>query len=422
MTTTSGRRLPIAPVASPSRRRLPLAGETRAVDRACRPVYAVWEITLACDLACRHCGSRAGKARPDELSTSEAIDLAHQMIDLGVKEVTLIGGEAYLRDDWLEIVATFHRRGVLCAMTTGGRGLTIERARAAIEAGLEGVSVSVDGIGQTHDRLRAVNGSFEAAMNALANARNVGLRLSANTQINQWNLHELSDLLDLLIAQGITAWQPQLTAAMGRAADEDGLLLEPWQMLDLMPLLVRLKERCDAHDILFWPGNSIGYYGPYEDILRGHIPGGHRGSCGAGIKTLGIEANGDVKGCPSLPTNDYVGGNVRDASLEAIWERSHALRFTRDQTVSDLSGFCATCYYADECRAGCNFTAHVALGKIGDNPFCHHRALALREEGMRERVVRVAAAPGTPFDHGRFEIVREPWPTPTNDTTSEPPS
>lgn len=409
-TAMNARRLPIAPVAAPSRRRLPLAESARPVDEACRPLYAVWEITLACDLACRHCGSRAGKARPDELTTEEALGLAAQMMDLGVREVTLIGGEAYLRPDWLEIARAFTARDVLVNVTTGGRGFTRERAQAAIEAGVEGISVSVDGLRDAHDRLRAVPGSFDAAMSALEHARAVGLRTSANTQINRWNRHELTPLLEHLLAQGITAWQPQLTAAMGRAADEPELLLEPWHLIDLFPELARLKARCDEAGALFWPGNSLGYYGPYEADLRAAFPAGHRGSCGAGIKTLGIEANGDVKGCPSLPSEEYVGGNVRDAPLRDVWQRSQALRFTRDHEPSRLEGFCATCYYANECRAGCNFMTHVLLGAIGDNPFCHHRALALQESGERERVVRVDPAPGMPFDHGRFVIVREAWP------------
>ena len=409
-TPMTSRRLPIAPVAAPSKRRLPLAEAVRPVDEACRPLYAVWEITLACDLACRHCGSRAGKARPDELTTAEALDLVDQMIALGVREVTLIGGEAYLREDWLEIVRAFTKRDVLVNVTTGGRGFSPERARAARDAGMEGISVSVDGLRDTHDRLRAVAGSFDAAMAALANARAAGLRTSSNTQINQWNRHELTPLLEHLLAQGITAWQPQLTAAMGRAADEPDLLLEPWHLVDLFPELARLKARCDEVDALFWPGNSLGYYGPYEAELRAAFPAGHRGSCGAGIKTLGIEANGDVKGCPSLPSEEYVGANVRDASLSDIWQRAHQLRFTRDHTPARMKGFCASCYYSDECRAGCNFMAHVLLGDIGDNPFCHHRALTLKEQGERERIVRVDRAPGMPFDHGRFEVVREAWP------------
>src|SRR4051794_32451702 len=113
--------LPIAPVAAPGRRRLPLAEHARPVDAKHRPIYAVWEITLACDLACRHCGSRAGRERPDELTTAEALDLVEQIADLGTKEVTIIGGEAYLRSDWLDIVRACRKRGMDITMTSGGR-------------------------------------------------------------------------------------------------------------------------------------------------------------------------------------------------------------------------------------------------------------------------------------------------------------
>src|SRR3954452_2000865 len=116
------RMLPVAPHAAPARRKLPLAGGARDVDRRWRPIYAVWEITLECDLACRHCGSRAGHARPDELSTAECLDLVRQMAELGVKEVTVIGGEAYLRDDWTGIVREVRRLRLTCNMTPRGRG------------------------------------------------------------------------------------------------------------------------------------------------------------------------------------------------------------------------------------------------------------------------------------------------------------
>jgi MoaA/NifB/PqqE/SkfB family radical SAM enzyme len=96
-------------------------------------------VTLKCDLACRHCGSRAGRARPDELDTNEALELVRQMAELGVLEVSLIGGEAYLRDDWLQIIAAVRAAGMQCTMVTGGRGLSPERARAAAAAGLQSV-------------------------------------------------------------------------------------------------------------------------------------------------------------------------------------------------------------------------------------------------------------------------------------------
>ena len=144
------RRLPIAPTAPESVRNQPLLDSPRPIDLATTPSLAVFEITLACDLGCRHCGSRAGKARPDELSTEECLDLIDQFADLGVAEVALIGGEAYLRDDWCQIIRRVKDRGMSPIMTTGGRNMTLERATQAAEAGLDSASVSIDEIGRAH--------------------------------------------------------------------------------------------------------------------------------------------------------------------------------------------------------------------------------------------------------------------------------
>jgi hypothetical protein len=50
------------------------------------------------------------------------------------------------------------------------------------------------------------------------------------------------------------------------------------------------------------------------------------------------------------------------------------------------------------------------LGRIGNNPYCHHRALEFLREGKRERMVLRTAAKGQPFDYGLFDIVVEDWP------------
>ncbi len=400
------RGLPIAPIAKASKRQLPIF-EARDRDRRWQPIYAVWEITLACDLACRHCGSRAGNERPDELTTAEALDLVRQMAELGVKEVSIIGGEAYLRDDWVDIIREIRRQGMQANMTSGGRGITPERARAAKEAGLQSISISIDGNEATHDRLRGVQGSYRAALESIDNLRAAGMRVATNTQINRLSMPELPDVLETLIAKGAHSWQIQLTVAMGRAADEPDVLLQPHDLLELFPLLARLKQRCDEAKVRMWPGNNIGYFGPYETTLRGTMPRGHMASCGAGRSTLGIESDGAVKGCPSLPTEQWTGGHIREHTLREIWEGTTPLRYTRDRTVADLWGYCRTCYYAEECRAGCTWTSYVLFGKAGNNPYCHHRALEMQRAGKRERVVQVAAAPGEPFDFGRFEIVVE---------------
>jgi len=405
------RSLPLAPRAAPARRHLPLAPEVRDIDRSSRPLYAVWELTLKCDLACRHCGSRAGRARPDELTTAECLDLVDQMAAMGVREVTLIGGEAYLRDDWVQVIAAIAAHGMTPTTTTGGRGMTRARAEAAARAGLRSASVSIDGSEATHDKLRGVPGSHRAALEAMANLRGAGLPVAVNTQVNRLSMPELPEVVETAIAAGAHSWQMMLTVAMGRGADAPEILLQPYELLELMPLLAGLKRRCDEARVAFWTGNNIGYFGPYESIVRAGFARGHMASCPAGRMALGIEADGTIKGCPSLPTAAWAGGNVRDASLRDIWERAAPLRYTRDRTVEDLWGFCRTCYYADECRAGCTWTAFSLFGRAGNNPLCHHRALEMQRQGLRERLVPVAPAPGEPFDHGLFELVVEPDPT-----------
>ena len=371
-------------------------------------VYVVWELTLRCDLACKHCGSRAGKARDDELDTREALDVVQQLAAMGAREITLIGGEAYLRDDWATIARAIKDAGMACTMTTGGRGMTEERARLARESGIDSVSVSLDGLQETHDLQRGVRGSFESACTALSNLRAEGVPITVNTQVNRISFPDLDALLDLLIDEGCHAWQVQLTVPMGRAADRPEWLLQPYDLLTVMPKLAELKVRGEEHGVRLWPGNNVGYFGPHEHVLKADVSrDAHGMGCTAGKHVLGIEADGAIKGCPSLPTSAYTGGHVRLRSIQEIWDHTRELRFTRDRTVDDLWGFCRSCYYADVCRAGCTWTSHVILGKPGNNPYCHHRALEHARVGTRERLVKVSPAPGVPFDHGLFEIVVE---------------
>ena len=372
------------------------------------PVHAVWEITLACDLKCHHCGSRAGKRRAEELTTDECLDLVRQLARGGTREITLIGGEAYLRRDWLQIIREIRDQGMDCTMQSGGLNLTEDRIKSAVAAGVQALGVSIDGLRETHDKLRGVNGSYDAAFKALGFIKKYGITSSVNTQITSLVIPQLRELMNVFIEAGATSWQVQLTVAMGRAADHPELLLQPYELLELMPLLAELYREGADRGFLLLPGNNIGYFGPYESVWRGS--GDDRvywTSCNAGQNTIGIEADGTIKGCPSLPTSPYSGGNIRDLSFEQIWWESDALNINRGRTSEGLWGFCGGCYYADVCKAGCTWTTHSLFGRAGNNPYCHHRALELSKQGLRERIVQIEKAPGTPFDHGRFELVVE---------------
>ena len=374
-------------------------------------VHAVWELTLACNLKCRHCGSRAGTERPEEMTTQECLDVVRQLHELGTREVTLIGGEAYMRRDWVEIVRSISDAGMQCTLQTGAWQLTDTRIIHAAEAGLVACGVSVDGLARLHDHLRGRPGSFDAAIDALGRLREHGIRTSVNTQITAAVIPQLRDLLKEFLAVGVRNWQVQLTVAMGRAADNHQLLMQPYQMNELMPLLAELHTAGVADGLLLQPGNNIGYFGPYEAVLRGSGTAAmHWAGCFAGRNVLGIEADGTIKGCPSLPTTAYAGGNVRDTSIAEIWASASQLSFARKSRGQETWGFCASCYYADVCEGGCTWTSHSLLGRPGNNPYCHYRASELKKQGKRERVVRRLPAPGTSFDHGQFEIVMEPDP------------
>jgi radical SAM protein with 4Fe4S-binding SPASM domain len=386
------------------RRRLSLSDQ---LD--CIPVYVVWELTLACNLKCIHCGSRAGHRRARELTTDECIDVIRQLAELGTREISIIGGEAFIRRDWLTIIRAIRDHGIDCTMQSGGYKLSSSMLRSAVDAGLLGLGVSIDGPEALHDRLRGVRGSYREALRVLDDCRQIGLTASVNTQITASVMPDLPEVMETIIAAGARYWQVQLTVAMGNAVDHDDILLQPYDLATLMPLLAELHLKGRARDLTLLPGNNIGYFGPHEVLWRGPDRGYYSG-CPAGQNVIGLEADGTVKGCPSLATDRYGAGDVRSASIAELWTSHPALQFNRERGTDDLWGFCRDCYYAEACRGGCTWTADSLLGRRGNNPYCHHRVLTLAERGIRERIVKVEDAPALPFATGRFALIEEPLP------------
>lgn len=378
---------------------------------AYRPSYVVWEITLRCDQACRFCGSRAGFARDDELTTVEIVDAIAQLAKMGVKEIALHGGEAYLRDDFLTIVKAIRDHGMDPTMVTGGRGLTAKLAREAAAAGIRSVSLSIDGLEATHDATRGLKGSHARALEALRHLIDAGVMVGCNTQLNRANFRELPRIAELLSRYPLYGWQVQLMVPMGRAAEAGDLWLQPFDLLELIPTVASVRAQCDTFGLPLWPGDNVGYFGPFEHALRGdRSAAGHCGGCGGGRNTLGIESHGDVKGCSAMSSDDFIAGNVRSSRIADLWESAPELRFMRDFRIDDLWGFCRDCYYGEVCRGGCLWTAATLMGRRGNNPYCHHRALELIARGRRERLLQVAPAAGLVRDRAQFVLQEEEAP------------
>lgn len=379
---------------------------TSDLEERC-PVYAVWEVTLACDQRCSHCGSRAGRKRASELTTDEALNLLDDLGQLGTREITFIGGEAYLRKDLGTLVSHAKGLGIRASMQTGGRNLDQQRLLSLHRSGLDAIGVSVDGLRETHDSLRGVRGSYNSAIDLIDRCNTLQLPITVNSQICRPTINELDQLLDVLIEHKVSHWQVQLTVAMGNAADNSELLLQPYEVLELIPRLAELQDRGSECNLLLVPGNNIGYFGPYEKQLRQHTEfHGVWEGCSAGQTVIGIEADGTIKGCPSLATMSYSGGNVRNKSLIEIWQQSWPIRFREGSSLGDQTwGYCGSCYYREVCSGGCTWTSQSLLGHAGNNPYCFYRARDLDRRGLREVVRQTQSADVRSFGIGRFELI-----------------
>lgn len=376
-----------------------------------RTTYAVWEITLKCNLGCIHCGSRAGHSRVNELDTKEALDLVGQLAKAGVREVSLIGGESFLRPDWLDIAREIRKQGMRLSMTTGGFGLGPKLAEKMADVGFSRVSVSVDGLEQTHDFLRGKKRSWQWCFRALEALQDVGIRVSSNTQLNRLNAPELPRIYEHLHAAGVRVWQVQKTVPMGNAADRPDIIFQPYDMLELFPVLHYVLQRGLGEGFQMAPSDSLGYYGPYERRMRKHYNTSNPDTAfwvgdQGGVLTLGIESDGTIKADPSLPTDDYAGGNIRKTSLDEIIYEADRLAINEGGT-DHLWGFCKRCEFAEICRGGQVWTSHVFFDRRGNNPLCHHRSLIHAAQGLQEHLSLAERAEGLPFDNGVFEIAAD---------------
>ncbi|MBI3181849.1 MAG: radical SAM protein [Myxococcales bacterium] len=386
-----------------------------------RGTYAVWEFTLKCNLACELCGSRAGSERRKELSTEEALEVARQLAEAGVKEVTLIGGEILLRNDWQQVVRALNDHGLLCSILTGGYGVSLTTARRMKAAGVAYAAISVDGMEATHDRLRGREGSWTSCFRTMEHFRSVDLPFCINSQLNRATGPDIPRLYEAIHAAGARGWMVQLTFPMGNAADHARELLQPCELLDLYPMLAVVFQRAHSEGVGMSAGDNVGYYGPYELLFRNSMPTEEPSlwqGCQAGLYTVGVESDGIIKACSSLPTGGFSAGNIRRQPLRKILAKKE-MRFnlgggTR-AGVAHLWGFCKRCEYGALCRGGCSATAYVFFNRRGNNPYCHHRALEQQRRGVRERVVPARKATGRPYDFGLWQLVEEPidapWPS-----------
>jgi radical SAM protein with 4Fe4S-binding SPASM domain len=350
------------------------------------PRFCVWELTLGCNLRCLHCGSYAGDKRRDELTLEESLKIADQLAEMGCEKVTLGGGEPTLNPDWHLIGKRLTERGVRVNMIANGWHWTKGHVDKAREGGLANVAFSLDGFEEAHDRQRRED-SYRRVIEAIDICVAEEMPVSVITTINKLNAPTLRDLRDFLGEKGVASWQLQIGIPSGTMSHyKDELVVEPEAMLELVPLIAELRTDGVERPIVY-PSDNIGYFGKYEKALR------DRGAqinfwigCRAGLQVIGIESDGGVKGCLSLPSamhgkeDIFLEGNLREQSLHELWTRQSAFSYNRDFAMEQLSGFCARCRFRDICRGGCAWTAYSHTSNRFDNPYCFYRQAVVRRQ------------------------------------------
>ncbi len=324
----------------------------------------VWEITLACCFRCEYCGSRAGKARENELSLEECLSVADQLAALGCRRVSMIGGEVFMRRDWAQIVERLTGRGVSVCIITNGFLFEPELIGELKRVNIESVAVSVDGIEPLHDKYRQ-QGSFKRALCAIDALSGAGIPVSVITTLNAENAPFLEALYAELARHGIGAWQLQACSPMGNA-HEGGIDYR----FDPSAVIEFVKNHADAPFALGIADN-IGYFTEDEGSLRGNLSGkAVFGGCSAGLSAIGIDSIGNVRGCESMYDPRFNEGNLRERSLEAIWTDENAFSYNRRFTPALLTGECAACPHGRYCAGGCRSYNYFVHGKLYEAPRC----------------------------------------------------
>jgi|GEM_PF-61622 len=372
------------------------------------PRACVWELTLACNLRCKHCGSFAGSRRDDELGLEENLAIADQLAALGCRRVTLSGGEPTLNPDWDRIGKRLADHCIKVNLISNGWHWNDAHVARAKSAGFCGAAFSLDGFEAEHDEFRQ-KGSFARVVAAIDACVAGGLPVAVNTTINKANARQLRKLRDFVIEHGVFSMQVQLATPSGNMGEHRDLVLDP---ADLTWFVPELAEICRLNTRKFFAvaADDIGYYGMAEQGLRddgGELP--FWIGCRAGCQVVGIESNGNVKGCLSLPSSmhgesRFLEGNLREKSLAEIWKGPDAFAYNRKHDEDKLTGFCRVCRYRDFCRGGCTWTVycHALAGGEG-NPFCFYfQAL---KQGRFDLLTEAPTQPELDFFGGAIEPI-----------------
>lgn len=383
---------PAAAPATTSTRAEALPARLLRYDVATRPFLVLFELTRACELACRHCRAEAlPRPGPGELTTSEVTTVLDDLADLGAPRpiVVLTGGDPLQRIDLEVIVRHGAERHLTMAVSPAGtRRASPSRLGALRDAGAAAVSLSLDGAtATTHDAFRQVEGSFAWTLGACRAAVAAGLHLQLNTTVSRETVLELPAISRLVGELGARLWSLFFLVPVGRGGALSPLSAEETE--DVLVFLTRVARdvplkttEAPHYRRLLADGTVRGSTpepGPLARELNRRLdalvgpdappqsaPARRRPlAVGDGRGVVFVSHVGDVAPSGFLP---FVVGNVRDRPLSSIYTDAPLLAALRDPTR--LLGRCGRCGYRGIC-GGSRAQAFARTGDVlAEDPTC----------------------------------------------------
>lgn len=366
-----------------------------------RPFMVIWETTMACDLACRHCRAQAvAEHDPLTLTTTEAKRLLDQIESFGKPRPLVIftGGDPFKRADLFDLVAYGTQIGLPIAVSPSGTPLlNRDNLQRLKNAGAKAMSLSIDGsTPEIHDAFRGVNGSFQMTVSGWRTARDLGLKVQLNTTVTRFNLNDLPNIFRLAQDVGVMTWSVFFLVPTGRGKAEDEIT--PQQYEEVMHWLydagkvmsVKTTEGHHYKRVVLQrtvldrlgvdPVAALGLGETYQRLMDRFREVANFSSqkadeeermrrtplhINAGNGFVFISRRGEVFPSGFMPVS---GGSIRTGSLPDIYRSAPLFIALRD--TESLNGKCGRCEFRALC-GGSRSRAYATTGNIlSEEPFC----------------------------------------------------
>lgn len=312
--------------------------------------YLFFELTDSCNLSCKHCGSSCLSSNRNYLPFVEAkkvLDQVANAFDSSQILVCITGGEPLLSKDVFKIISYSVSLGYSCGITTNGTLLTDRVCCQLKNAGLDTISISLDGLENTHNEFRCNSNAFHQALAGIRHAKNVGLNPEVVTVVHKANLQELDLLYDMLVDEGIKLWKIANMEPIGRAAQKASMMLDAKEFKMLLDFIKNTRNRGTGLEVNFGCSHYLGLR--YEHMVRDFYF-----QCGAGTMIASVMANGDIGACLDIERNGLtIQGNIYKDNFVDVWKNRFGF-FRRNK--AELSAKCSRCSEKNLCMGDSTHT------------------------------------------------------------------